>query len=88
MADAIEAVNANANSTVQYVPAYAHQATLVPAQDSVVLSVDARAKLLEHQGLNDNEIANALGIASTLVQSDLGIAVASQLIPGSFAGGG
>jgi DNA-directed RNA polymerase specialized sigma24 family protein len=75
MADAIDAVNANPNSAVQYAPTYPHKATVVAAQDSVVLSSDARAKLLEQQGLSVNEIANSLGIPITTVQSDLGIAV-------------
>ena len=78
MADAIAAVNANPNSAVQYAPTYPHKATVVAAQDSVVLSIDAQAKLLEQQGLSLSEIANALGIASTALQSDLGIAVAAS----------
>jgi len=75
MIDAIDAVNGNSNA-VGYSTTYPHR-TVVAAQDSVVLSLGAQAKLLEQQGLSVDEIANALNIASTAVQSDLGIAITS-----------
>ncbi len=73
MIDAIEGVNGNSSSAIEYTPTFTHKAA--PAQDSVVLSIDAQAKLLEEQGLSIDEIANALGIASVAVQSDLGIPI-------------
>jgi transposase len=43
----------------------------------VVLSLDAQAKVLEQQGMSVDEIANQLGIAPAVVQTDLGITVVS-----------
>ena len=73
MIDAIDGVNANSNSAIEYTLTFTHRTA--PAQDSVVLSIDAQARLLEEQGLSIEEIANALGIASTAAQSDLGIPI-------------
>jgi len=75
MIDAIDGVNGNSNSAIEYTPTFTPRTA--PAQDSVVLSIDAQARLLEEQGLSVEEIANALGIASTAARSDLGIPIAS-----------
>jgi hypothetical protein len=72
----IDAINATSgNSTVEYTPTFSH--TPVVAQDSVVLSVDAQAKLLEQRGFSVDEIANQLGLSTGTVQSDLGISIVS-----------
>jgi len=76
MIDAIDTINSNSNSTVDYTPAF-HAQTTAPAQDSVVLSLDAQAQLLQQQGLSVSEIANQLGITASTVQTDLGIAITS-----------
>jgi DNA-directed RNA polymerase specialized sigma24 family protein len=73
----IEAINAtNGNSGVDYTPVFTHASA--PAQDSAALSIDAQAKLLEEKGLTVGEIANALGLSLSAVQSDLGIVIASS----------
>jgi hypothetical protein len=66
----------SSNSTVDYTPTVPTKPA-APAQDSVVLSIDAQAQLLEQQGLSIAEIADALGIASSAAQSDLGIPITS-----------
>jgi hypothetical protein len=75
MIDAIDGVTGNSSSTVEYTPTFTRRP--VEAQDSVVLSLDAQAKVLEQQGMSVNEIANQLGIAPAVVQTDLGITVVS-----------
>jgi DNA-binding NarL/FixJ family response regulator len=97
MIDAIDAVNGNSSSKVQYSPtvkpgtAGAQESSLTnkltapqesshkptAAQDSAFLSLDARAKLLEQQGLSVQEIADQLGIPPATVQADLGITIVS-----------
>jgi DNA-binding NarL/FixJ family response regulator len=74
MAEALSAVNSN--SAVVYAPTvpittYKTQT----AQDSVVLSVTAQAKLLERRGLSVGEIAYELGVSTSTVQNDLGLAL-------------
>jgi DNA-binding NarL/FixJ family response regulator len=76
MIDAIDAVSSNSNSTVDYTPTF-HTKPAAPAQDSVTLSIDAQAQLLEQQGLSVGEIANQLGVTASTVQTDLGIAIIS-----------
>jgi hypothetical protein len=72
----IEAINGTGgNSTVEYTPAFSR--TPAAAQDSVVLSADAQAKLLEQAGLSVDEIADQLGLTTNVVQADLGIAIAA-----------
>jgi hypothetical protein len=71
----IDGVNRNSNAATEYAPTFPHKT--VAAQDSVVLSLGTQAKLLEQQGLSIDEIASALGIPTTTVQSDLGIAIVS-----------
>jgi DNA-binding NarL/FixJ family response regulator len=76
MIEAIDAVSSNSNSTVDYTPTF-HTKPTAPAQDSVTLSIDAQAQLLEQQGLSVGEIANQLGVTASTVQTDLGIAIIS-----------
>jgi predicted DNA-binding protein (UPF0251 family) len=76
MIDAIDAVNSDSNSTVDYTPTV-HTKPPAPEQDSVVLSIDAQAQLLQQQGLSVSEIANQLGVTASAVQTDLGIAITS-----------
>jgi DNA-directed RNA polymerase specialized sigma24 family protein len=75
MIEPIDGVNSNSSSTVEYTPTFARRA--VAAQDSVVLSLDAQAKVLEQQGMSVEEIADQLGIASATVQTDLGLTIVS-----------
>lgn len=73
MIEAIDGVTSNSSSTVEYTPTFTRRP--VAAQDSVVLSLDAQAKVLEQQGMSVEEIADQLGIAPAIVQTDLGIAI-------------
>ena len=77
MADAINAVNGN--SAVVFTPTF-FNTTPRPqaANDTVVLSVSAQAKLLEQRGLSVGEIADQLGLSTSTVQADLGIAIAAS----------
>ncbi len=76
MIEAIDGVNSNSSSTVEYTPTFTRR-PVAAAQDSVVLSLDAQAKVLEQQGMSVEEIADQLGIAPATVETDLGIAIAS-----------
>jgi hypothetical protein len=78
MIDAIGGVNGNSNSAIEYTPTFTHRTA--PAQDSVALSIEAQARLLEEQGLSIEEIASALAIPSTAARSDLGIPLSSTQI--------
>jgi predicted DNA-binding protein (UPF0251 family) len=75
MIQAIDQLNSNAQSGVGYTLAFTPKTA--PAQDSVVLSLDAKVQLLEQQGLTIGEIADQLGIATSTVQADLGIPLTS-----------
>jgi DNA-binding NarL/FixJ family response regulator len=76
MAEAISALNSN--SAVVYTPTVPNATYRTQtAQDSVVLSVTAQAKLLERRGLSVGEIAYELGISTSTVQNDLGLALAA-----------
>ena len=74
MAEAISAVNSN--SAVAYTPTVPNTTYRTQtAQDSVVLSVTAQAQLLERRGLSVGEIAYELGVSTSTVQNDLGLAL-------------
>lgn len=70
MIDAIDEVNGTAAFEYTTTPAKA-----AAPLDTVSLSETAQATLLQHDGLNAQEIADQLGISLATVQTDLDIAV-------------
>jgi predicted transcriptional regulator len=78
--------NTSGNPVFEYRPqVQTHPPVLkAPAQDAVVLSITAQATLLQQQGLNVNEIADQLGLTTSVVQADLRISTGVQTDAGSL----
>jgi hypothetical protein len=72
----------NGNAALQFTPAFAQAAPPPPpppeiAPDTALLSTASQALLLQQQGLNPSEIAALLGVSTTVIDSELGIAAAA-----------